>query len=84
MVLPSDIKGFIENGLASSYVQVEGDGHHFEAVIVSELFRGLTRIAQHQLVYKALGQRMEQEIHALSLKTLTPEEWQNRSDVKGH
>ena len=82
MVLPSDIKGYIESGLATIFVQVEGDGHHFEAVIVSDVFRGLTRVAQHQLVYKALGDRMKQEIHALSFKTLTPEEWQNHSADK--
>ncbi len=78
MVLPDDIKGYIENGFETSYVEVEGDGHHFEAVIVSDLFRGLTRVAQHQLVYKALGDRMKQEIHALSLKTLTPDEWKKQ------
>jgi acid stress-induced BolA-like protein IbaG/YrbA len=54
---------------------VAGDGRHFEAVIVSSLFRGLPKVRQHQLVYKALGERMREDIHALSMKTLTPEEW---------
>jgi acid stress-induced BolA-like protein IbaG/YrbA len=60
---------------------VEGDdGYHFSAVIVSAEFQGKTKVQQHQLVYRALGDRMKQEIHALSMKTLTPEQWaENRS-----
>jgi acid stress-induced BolA-like protein IbaG/YrbA len=54
---------------------VKGDGSHFEAVVVSPSFTGLNRVRQHQLVYAALGGRMREEIHALSMKTLTPEEW---------
>jgi acid stress-induced BolA-like protein IbaG/YrbA len=56
-------------------VEVVGDGHHFEAVIVSEGFRGKSRVQQHQLVYKALGERMREEIHALSMQTYSPEDW---------
>ncbi len=78
MVTPENIKGYIEGGLPCEYVQVAGDGHHFEAVIVSAEFKGKNMVQQHQLVYKALGDRMKQEIHALSMKTLTPEEWANR------
>jgi len=52
-----------------------GDGAHFEAVIVSNAFAGKRLIARHQLVYAALGDRMKQEIHALSMRTLTPEEF---------
>ena len=51
-----------------------GDGRHFEALIVSGAFRGLPRIARHRLVYTALGDRMREEIHALSMTTHTPEE----------
>lgn len=76
MVLPQDIKQYIESGLPCEWVQVEGDGHHFEAIIVSAHFSGKSRVAQHQLVYKALGDRMREEIHALSMQTLTPEQWQ--------
>lgn len=76
MVRPEDVKSYIEDGLACRHVQVEGDGHHFEAVIVSDSFRGKSRVQQHQLVYRALGERMREEIHALSMTTLTPEEWQ--------
>jgi acid stress-induced BolA-like protein IbaG/YrbA len=54
---------------------VAGDGHHFEAVIVSPVFRGKSRVQQHQLVYRALGDRMREEIHALSIQTFTPEDW---------
>ena len=75
MVLPDDVKRYIEQGLDCEHVEVQGDGHHFEAVIVSAAFRGKNRVQQHQLVYKALGERMREEIHALSMQTLTPEDW---------
>ncbi len=74
MVTPRDIKGWIEQNLADSQVEIDGDGHHFEAVIVCPGFAGKSRIQQHQMVYAALGDRMKSEIHALSMKTLTPEE----------
>ena len=55
---------------------VEGDdGYHFSAIIVSTEFQDKNMVQQHQLVYRALGKKMEQEIHALSMKTLTPEQW---------
>jgi acid stress-induced BolA-like protein IbaG/YrbA len=73
---PVKIKQFIEEGLQCDHVEVTGDGRHFEAVIVSPLFRGKPKVRQHQLVYAALGDRMREDIHALSMKTLTPEEWQ--------
>jgi acid stress-induced BolA-like protein IbaG/YrbA len=79
MVKPEEIKGYIEGGLPCDYVQVAGDGQHFEAVIVSPEFRGKNMVQQHQLVYRALGDRMREEIHALSMKTLTPEQWQEKS-----
>ena len=75
MVMPDDVRRYIEEGLACQHVEVSGDGHHFEAIIVSEAFRGRNRVQQHQLVYKALGERMREEIHALSMQTLTPEDW---------
>ena len=73
---PNQIKQYIENGLQCDHVEVTGDGRHFEALIVSPLFRGKSKVRQHQLVYTALGDRMRVDIHALSMKTLTPEEWQ--------
>lgn len=75
MVRPEDVQAYIAQGLQCEHVEVAGDGQHFEAVIVSEAFRGKNRVQQHQLVYKALGDRMRAEIHALSMKTLTPEQW---------
>jgi acid stress-induced BolA-like protein IbaG/YrbA len=61
--------------LDCEHIEVTGDGSHFEAVIVSAAFAGKRPIARHQLVYAALGDRMKQEIHALSMRTLTPEEF---------
>jgi acid stress-induced BolA-like protein IbaG/YrbA len=78
MVNPEQVKTYIEQGLECEHVDVAGDGHHFEAVIVSEAFRGKNKVQQHQLVYRALGDRMREEIHALSMQTHTPEEWAQR------
>ena len=78
MVNPEQVKTYIEQGLECEHVDVTGDGHHFEAVIVSTAFRGKNKVQQHQLVYRALGDRMREEIHALSMQTLTPEEWAQR------
>lgn len=69
------IKRLIEQGVAGARVSVAGDGQHFEAIVVSELFANKTMVQQHQLVYEALGERMGGEIHALSLRTYTPEQW---------
>jgi acid stress-induced BolA-like protein IbaG/YrbA len=69
------IKQCIEQGLECEYVEVAGDGHHFEAIVVSALFQGKPKVRQHQMVYSALGDRMREEIHALSIRTLTPDEW---------
>jgi acid stress-induced BolA-like protein IbaG/YrbA len=78
MVTPEQVGSYIRDSLACDHVEVVGDGHHFEAVIVSPEFRGKTRVQQHQVVYRALGDRMREEIHALSMKTLTPEDWAAR------
>ncbi|MGE5641259.1 MAG: BolA family protein [Clostridia bacterium] len=75
MVTPDSIKQGIEAGLACRHVEVAGDGQHFEALVVSPAFAGKSRVQRHQLVYAALGDRMREEIHALSMRTLTPEEW---------
>ncbi|MDD4881761.1 MAG: BolA family transcriptional regulator [Gallionellaceae bacterium] len=77
MTTPQQIKDWLEAALPCEHVQVEGDGQHFDAVIVSAEFRGKTRVGQHQVVYQALGNHMDSDIHALSMKTLTPEEWQH-------
>lgn len=69
------IRNCILSGLECDIVEVDGDGHHFEAVIVSAAFRGKSKVQQHQMVYRALGDRMRADIHALSMRTFTPEEW---------
>ena len=74
MVTPESIEKSIRAGLACERVEVAGDGQHFQALIVSAAFAGRSRIQRHQLVYAALGERMREEVHALSMKTLTPEE----------
>ena len=77
MLLPSQIEEVIVANLDCDFVEVKGDdGTHFEATIVSSLFKDQSMIKQHQIVYQALGDMMKQEIHALSMKTVTPEKWQ--------
>lgn len=78
MVTPAQIQGYLADHLTCDHLEVEGDGAHFQAVIVSAAFDGKTRVARHQVVYAALGDRMREEIHALSMQTLTPGEWQAR------
>jgi len=78
VVTPDSIRATLESGLACEHLDVRGDGHHFEAVIVSPEFDGLSRVRRHQLVYGVLGDRMREEIHALSMTTLTPAEWSAR------
>ena len=82
MVTPESVKSGIEAGLACEHVEVIGDGQHFQAVVVSTAFAGKNRVQRHQLVYRALGDRMREEIHALSMQTLTPEDW-NKKDTIG-
>ncbi len=69
---PDDIKKLIEQGMPGAKVSVIGDGHHFEAEIVSSAFAGKSMVQQHQMVYATLGDKMRAEIHALSLRTRTP------------
>ncbi len=73
---PDEIQSLIEAGVDEAEAQVSGaDGVHFEAVVVSPAFTGLGTLKRHRLVYGALGKRMGNEIHALSIKTFTPDEW---------
>jgi acid stress-induced BolA-like protein IbaG/YrbA len=72
---PQEVQNYIAAGLPCEHLVVEGDGEHFFATIVSPEFDGKNRVARHQRVYQALGDRMRAEIHALSMKTLTPAEW---------
>ena len=75
MVTPADVQNAIEAGLACEHVEVIGDGRHFQAIVVSAAFAGLAKVRQHQLVYAALGDRMREDVHALSMQTLTPAQW---------
>jgi acid stress-induced BolA-like protein IbaG/YrbA len=71
---PDEVRAFIAAGLPCEHLEVQGDGRHFFATIVSSQFEGLARVRRHQQVYTALGDRMREQIHALSMKTLTPAE----------
>jgi len=72
---PTEIAQLIELGLSGARVQVRTDGQgHYEALVVTEQFAGKRTLARHQLVYGTLGERVGREIHALQLRTLTPEE----------
>jgi acid stress-induced BolA-like protein IbaG/YrbA len=69
------IRQLIEQGLPGARADVRGDdGVHFEATVISEAFRGKLPLARHRMVYATLGDRMGGEIHALALKTVTPDE----------
>lgn len=72
---PEQVRQYIADNLPCEHIEVSGDGSHFEAVIVSTEFEGKRLIARHQRVYAALGDRMKAEIHALSMRTLTPAEY---------
>lgn len=78
MVTAESIQQNIAQGMATEHLGVTGDGRHFEAVVVSAEFAGMSRVQRHQRVYQTLGDRMREEIHALSIKTFTPQEWQER------
>ena len=70
------LQAIIAAGLDCTHLTVEGDGRHWSAVVVSEVFAGMRPIARHQRVYATLGQKMHtDEVHALSMKTYTPAEW---------
>ena len=76
MLTAAQLQSYITQNLACEYIKVSGDdGTHFEAVLVSAAFLGKSRVQQHQLVYAALGDRMREEIHALSMQTYTPDQW---------
>lgn len=89
----SRIREAIESGLAATHVEVidhsaehaghpgaEAGGGHFEVLVVSEQFEGQSRLAAQRLVYQALGPLMSSDIHALSMHTLTPEQWHARGE----
>ncbi len=78
------LRRILEENLQHDHMQVKGDGRHFEALIVSSAFEGLSRVKRHQMVYAVLGDLMREAVHALSLKTLTPQEWKSLSNTNHH
>lgn len=79
MIDPETVRDKIDENLDDARVDVldmTGDGDHFRVVVISESFDGLPMVKQHQLVYDALGDSMDEDIHALGLKTYTPDEWE--------
>ena len=81
MVTPQSIEKSIAAAIACEHLEVSGDGAHFDALIVATAFAGLSRVRRHQLVYAAMGDRMREEVHALSMTTLTPVEWAVHKDA---
>lgn len=80
MITADQIRSLIAAGLPCDHVEVSGDGRHWYAVVVSSAFEGKRAIQRHQMVYATLGQRLHtDEVHALSMKTLTPAEWQTQA-----
>ncbi len=75
------IKSLIEEGLPDAEVMVDGDGTHFQARIISDEFNGRTLLQQHQIVYKTLGDKVGNEIHALSIQTYTKEQWDKQKSL---
>ena len=83
MLSAEQLKSYITQHLGCDFIEVCGDdGTHFDAVIVSPAFEGKRMVAQHQLVYAALGDRMRAEIHALGMKTYTPTQWAELNQTK--
>jgi len=74
--IEEDMQRAISGALNCEVLEIGGDGRHFEALIVSAAFAGKTRVQRHQLVYAALGDRMREAVHALSMRTLTPQEYE--------
>ena len=76
MMHPEQIKALIAAGMPCDHLELDGDGQHFEALVVSPEFVGKSRVQRQQRVYATLKEKLDSgELHALSFKTLTPEEW---------
>lgn len=73
---PEDVQKMIQEGLKDCEVKVTGDGSHFEAIVIGEMFSGLSLVKKQQAVYATLGDKITNgEVHALTIKTFTAEEW---------
>ena len=78
-----EIKALIVAGIPGASVTVSGDdGTHFDTLVISEKFKGKTMVQQHQMIYRALGQKMGKDIHALSIQTFTTEEWESKKELR--
>jgi acid stress-induced BolA-like protein IbaG/YrbA len=76
-----EVQDLISRGIPGAHVEVRdttGGGDHFEALVVSDAFEGKGPVERHQVVYQALGEAMRVRVHALSLRTLTPAQYENR------
>lgn len=83
MLTSKQLENYITQELPCDFIEVRGDdGTHFEALIISSAFEGKRMVQQHQLVYAALGDRMKQEIHALSMMTYSPSQWNELNQGK--
>ena len=79
MLNPRQIESWIGAGLDCEHLSIDGDGHHFAAVIVSREFAGMNRVKRQQRVYQTIKDKLDSgELHALSMQTLTPEEWRDK------
>ncbi len=77
MTTPEMISDWLQQAFPEAKINVEGDGRHFEAYIVGSSFAGKNTLARHRMVYEALGDKMDEQIHALSIKAVTPDEETN-------
>lgn len=77
-----ELKKLIEAGVPGAEVEVQGEGDHFDATVVSPSFENKTMVQQHQMVYAALGEAMHKDIHALALHTFTPEQWDKQIRIQ--
>ena len=76
-IIDKVLKEILENAIEAVEIQVEGDGRHFDVLVVSQVFEGLSPVKKQQLVYAALNENISNgSIHAVNMKTLIPEEWQ--------
>lgn len=80
---PEDVQKMIQTGLPDCEVKVEGDGSHFEAIVIGERFAGMSLVKKQQAVYATLGDKITNgEVHALTIKTFTQEEWAKAQKLK--
>ena len=80
---PEDVQKMIAAGLPNCEVKVEGDGSHFDAVVIGEMFDGMSLVKKQQAVYKTLGDKITSgEVHALTIKTYTPDEYEKAQKLQ--